>query len=203
MFFVKEVLKRILGNIDVGQRARKGHFLREIEKIDPSNKLLLDAGCGVGEYMFEIARRYPVKGLVGVEIQKEKIDFMNERTNKLGYDNLCGVCKDLSRDRLPPGKFDFCFCIDVLEHIENDKKVIANIFSSLRDKGLFLIHVPNLKVKRSFKEFRNYRQADHVRNGYDLEGLINLLDDSGFRILSTKYTIGHLVALNWEIEKKN
>ena len=73
MYYVKEALKRILGNIDVGQRARKGYFLKEINKFDLSNKLILDAGCGVGEYMFEIIRRYPVRELVGVEIQKKKL----------------------------------------------------------------------------------------------------------------------------------
>jgi len=202
MFYVKEALKRILGNIDVGHRARKGYFLKEINKFDLSNKLILDAGCGDGEYMFEIIRRYPVRELVGVEIQKEKVDFINKRLNKLNYNNVCTICKDLSRGRLPSSKFDFCFCIDVLEHIKNDKKVIANVFNSLRYGGLFLIHVPNSKAKRFFKEFRNYRQADHVRNGYDLEGLINLLEGLGFKILSTKYTTGQLVALNWEIEKK-
>ena len=202
MFYVKEVLKRILENIDVGQRARKGHFMREINKIDLSNKLILDAGCGVGEYMFEIVRRYPVKELVGVEVQKEKVDLINKRLNKLNYNNVCAICKDLSIDRLPSSKFDFCFCIDVLEHIKNDKQVIANVFNSLRDGGLFLIHVPNSKTKRFFKEFRNYHQGDHVRNGYDLEGLINLLEGSRFKILNINYTIGQLVALNWEIQKK-
>lgn len=203
MSYLEELSKRILVNIDIGPRVRKAHFLKLINKINISNKVILDAGCGVGEYMFDIIRKYPIKEIVGVEIQEKKVRYINKKIAALkNYNNIRVICGNLAQNRLQLNKFDFCYCIDVLEHILKDRQAITNIFYSLRDGGLFVIHVPNLKPKRFFKEFKNYHQDNHVRNGYEIKILINLLENSGFKIVNSRFTSGKLVELTWEIEKK-
>lgn len=40
------------------------------------------------------------------------------------------------------GRLYFAYSIDVLEHIENDKLALTNIYNALKKGGKFLIHVP-------------------------------------------------------------
>lgn len=71
--------------------------------------------------------------------------------------------------------FDFILCTEVIEHTVNDRKVFENINKILKIGGHLLISVPFTYV---------LHEAPHDYRRYTLYGLIKLLEDFDFKILS-------------------
>lgn len=114
--------------------------------------------------------------------------------NRLGTDYLTG---DLSRScdtvldatfiRFPDAQFDTILCSHVLEHVENDRAAMREIYRVLAPGGELVLQVPTTGQKETSEgsaiidpEERKFRLGTqgHVRNyGYDI---IVRLKDAGF-----------------------
>ena len=95
---------------------------------------------------------------------------------------------DITDLRLPDDTFSLLWCSHVLEHIENDRKAMAELFRVLRPSGLAVIMVPvygettyeNPEVKSPAERLKHFRQADHVRlYGVDIK---TRLQETGFKV---------------------
>jgi len=87
-----------------------------------------------------------------------------------------------------PHSFDVILCSHVLEHIENDKIGVKEIFRVLRDGGNALIQVP-YKRNASTVEFNETDKHGHVRM-YGRDDFISMLTNAGFRVKAeSKYNI--------------
>jgi SAM-dependent methyltransferase len=78
---------------------------------------------------------------------------------------------DLRDIKYPDGSFDVVLCSHVLEHIEEDRKAIAEIFRVLKKGGWALLQVPimgretdeDLNIRDPIERERRFGQHDHVR----------------------------------------
>jgi SAM-dependent methyltransferase len=78
---------------------------------------------------------------------------------------------DITEMRIPDRSFDFIYCSNVLEHVHDDRKAIAEMFRVLAPGGRALIQVPicegatreDPRVTRPEDRSRLFGQADHVR----------------------------------------
>jgi SAM-dependent methyltransferase len=195
---LKRFVKFFLGEVNVGKRARLGHFLKEIKKYDLEKSTILDAGCGDGEYVLILRKQYPKSIFEGIEFSLEKVIKL---TNRIRHFENVKIIHDSLVDFSVSEKYDFVYCIDVLEHIKEDKKVLKNLCAALKFSGILYIHVPKKIQNGFFKRFKDYLQDDHVRKGYELEELIYSLRENGLQILKAKFTMGRLVTFVWEIQK--
>lgn len=125
-----------VGDMSLKRRARKiieGLDLRKGDRI-------IDVGCGDGFYL-HILTKLPIKtNLLGFDFDKivlanagknlrpEKIKLVNGSATKIPF-------KDKS--------FDKVIMTEVLEHIEDDKKALAEVKRILKPGGILLITVPN------------------------------------------------------------
>ncbi len=126
-----------------------------------------------------------------------------------GIDYVCGDLEpgrgDLQLDvtRLPfdDGWFDVILCNHVLEHVQDDRRAMAELFRVLRAGGWAILQTPlNRKKQETFEDpsvtgpeerLRLYGQHDHVRiYGLDLYGR---LQDAGF-VLDLDYFARELPA---------
>jgi SAM-dependent methyltransferase len=197
---IRRSIKKVLGDIHAGQRIRKMHVFGEINKISPFKKVL-DAGSGGGDYILHLAKKYPDSFFEGVEI--DPIQYQKCLTEKqdLKLNNVNFILGDLT-EPVDSDKYDFAYSIDVLEHIENDKLALRNIYNALTTGGKFLIHVPLLE-EHIFQKIKNMpKQEDHVREGYNIDALLSKLTETGFQIKLMKYTFSRYKgALAWELWK--
>ncbi len=196
---MKDKLIEIFGNFDAGHRLRKGHIISEIRKLNPYKKTILDAGSGVGDYIFLFAKKYPRSQFVGVEMDSEKVKQCKLIQNRKNIRNIEFIHVNLE-NFFRPNRFDIIYSVDTLEHIANDDKVLINFYKSLRLSGILLLHVPNINQKRYFGKFKNWEQEDHVRNGYKKNELVDGLTKTGFVDIQVKFTCGCAGALAWEIQ---
>ena len=103
--------------------------------ITGNNLNILVAGVGGGMICEELT--LAGHNVAGIDISAVSCEYVNKR---LGVPVVEG---DLE-DPLPFSKdsFDIIIIADVLEHLHNDKKLLAEAFSRLRHKGMIIITAP-------------------------------------------------------------
>lgn len=161
-------------------------------KIKEEEKIF-DAGCGVGLYSLRMA--YKSAYVVGGDLS-----FLFRYAKKLGDDKLLMfidfILMDLNYIPIKSGTFDKIVCVDVLEHIPTDNKVVAEFSRILKENGEVLVHVPNLKrynrmnMKEKQRSLKLEKSYGHVRSGYTLNQLIYLFKKNSIQIYDYTYTFG-------------
>jgi 2-polyprenyl-3-methyl-5-hydroxy-6-metoxy-1,4-benzoquinol methylase len=109
-------------------------ILEEIVEQNGSVKIL-DVGCGSGFFMLMFGG-----GLTGLD-NAENVEVCKKR-------GLQAYSIDLEKDYFPfeNQSFDVAVCLEVLEHLENPKNVISEIFRVLTPNGYLLVSTPNNRV---------------------------------------------------------
>lgn len=98
---------------------------------------ILDYGCGPGN-MLDYLSKY---GMVyGIDYSEKAIEFCRLR----GYLNT--LAEKTLPIKFPNNHFDIITSIDVLEHIEDDSAVIAELFRLLKPGGLLFVTVPAFQI---------------------------------------------------------
>ncbi len=197
-----KVWYRLFGHDLMGLRIRSLHFKKMINQL-PYPRRILDAGSGEGCYSFYLASRFPQAQVVGVELDGDRIVNCNLILSKVAFPNLKFVQTDLLI-YAPPAQFDLICCIDVMEHIVDDKAVLQNLRSALQPNGVLLLHVPRRHQmnRHHFQGVWNpglKRQANHVRDEYTESEITHKLESTGFKIEERRYTFGWFGSLAREL----
>jgi SAM-dependent methyltransferase len=125
----------------------------------------------------------------------EYIDSFRHYASNCGIENVSCRQADLV-EYVPDSKFDLITAIDILEHIEEDVKVLKNFRRSLNKGGKLIITSPS-----NFDESAIFTE-EHVRAGYSKEEIISKLEKTGFRIVSFEYTYGKSGKIYWNLTLK-
>lgn len=118
--------------------------LRERFGADLGHLRLLDVGCGGGVLAEEFARLGCQ--VTGIDISAESLDVARAhvRTEGLSIDYRLGSATELQFDG---SSFEVVSCCDVLEHIPDWERVIAEVARVLVPGGLFLFDTINRTPK--------------------------------------------------------
>jgi 2-polyprenyl-3-methyl-5-hydroxy-6-metoxy-1,4-benzoquinol methylase len=104
------------------------------------SKTVLDAGCGNGALLSEIASRNPQAKLMGIELAQSRVD---EARRKLGphADVRCGSLTAT----LPfaPACTDIVLVTEVLEHLRDPVACLLNLKPLLKPGGHMIVTFPN------------------------------------------------------------
>ena len=150
-----------------------------------SGKNILDIGCGPGLYFDELMA-YSPKLYMATDYSENYIQVVKNMSKKRS--NCRTAVLDLTTDSIPDTitkqSFDYAVCLDVLEHIEDDKKALMNIKNIMVLTGtrkLFL-RVPALQCIYG----TNDEAIGHFRR-YSKETLKKLLSECSFKIDKIRY----------------
>ncbi len=142
---------------------------------DQRNQHALDAGCGRGYYTRLLLPRSAK--VTALDYNQTSIQALRRRLGHL--DNLSLHVG--SADNLPFAneQFDLVTHCEVLEHIHDDRQVVSELFRVLQPGGRLILSVPVPPAPID--------DSEHVREGYTLEQISQLLHDAGFEILRHQY----------------
>ena len=101
---------------------------------------VLDAGCGTG-YGTRLLADSGAAEVSGIDISGEALAAARARCETASF-----VEGDLSATRLPGGSFDLVTCFEVIEHLEEQEKVVAELSRLLAPDGILLVSSPNRDV---------------------------------------------------------
>lgn len=191
---------KVFGTWDLGSRIRMAFLRKTIKSHHLACSSILDAGCGIGAYLFYLAKKFPIAVIKGMDIRKNNINACRCIKSNLNMNNISFIVGDITQHH-DLGKYQLILCLDVLEHIEDDRKALNMLKFSLEKSGMLILHVPLQPQKRHFRRFASWYHPDHVREGYLEKDLDRLLVGSGFRIEKAYYTFGWFGSLAWEISE--
>jgi SAM-dependent methyltransferase len=163
-------------------------FLRRKEIILKMTKFsgsVLDIGCSTGAVCDELGR----EGLeaVGIDMSVPAVKLANIHVD----DGLFLVC-DGTELPFKEEHFEAVICADVLEHVENDWKMVQEISRVLEPGGIAVFTVPS--IYRTGISDNDLKWADiwgHVRVGYTVGDMVALSRKGGLRIIETKFFSCH------------
>jgi SAM-dependent methyltransferase len=108
---------------------------------------VLDVGCGAGQYVAEIARRYPRAAVVGTDLNPAAI----AEANAAGLPNVRFAVHDaresVPAELVPAGGFDVAVSWMVLLHLPDKAGALAHLAGVVRPGGALLLgNVPDRAV---------------------------------------------------------
>ncbi len=162
---------------------------------------LLDAGCGFGQYDRFILSKFKNVKVHSIDVKQ---DYLDDNRHYFRNDINKGRIQFYEADLLDftsETHFDFILCIDVLEHIEEDVKVMRNLHSSLKGGGNFLMHSPSHYSEEDADEDDSFVD-EHARPGYSKEEITTKLKSAGYDSVKPHYTYGFWGHLAWVLSVK-
>lgn len=185
---------------------RSWHIRRMIKQTgDPLDQKgewqLLDAGCGFGQYDRFILDRFNNVKVDSVDVKK---DYLLDNEHYFAEDVRRGRIRFYTADLLEfesDQAFDMAICIDVLEHIEQDVRVIKNISNQLKQGGYFLMHSPSHYSEEDGDEDDSF-VGEHARPGYSKEEISAKLKQAGLQPEKVHYTYGFWGHKAWVLSVK-
>jgi 2-polyprenyl-6-hydroxyphenyl methylase / 3-demethylubiquinone-9 3-methyltransferase len=152
---------------------------------------VLDIGCGGGLACEFLAKQEAI--VYGIDISCNSIKIAQEHAhqNQLMINYYCGTAENLPFEA---NQFDVILCCDVLEHINNWQKVIAEAHRVLKPKGIFLFDTINQTFKSKLimiwlleSILRRLPQGMHDWSKFiKLEEMYSIMQESGFREILIK-----------------
>jgi SAM-dependent methyltransferase len=152
----------------------------------------LDAGSGNGAFaMYAAQRGNRVTALSYIDEDQAKGE---RRAARIGLSDISFQVRDLRHlDRFAAelGQFDQVFCLEVIEHILDDRKLLRDLAAVTRPGGRLLLTTPHRDHVPFFGEvIEEVETGHHVRPGYTHEQMRTLLDEAGFRVVSGAFVNG-------------
>jgi 2-polyprenyl-3-methyl-5-hydroxy-6-metoxy-1,4-benzoquinol methylase len=114
------------------------HVRREIEPLLPEQATrILDVGCGAGATARWLKQRYPAAHVIGWEGNAALAPDLAANVDEARVVDLNGTLPD-------PGPIDLVLFLDVLEHLERPREVLAHVTASLPSQGTVIVSLPNV-----------------------------------------------------------
>lgn len=172
---------------------------RHAENLDTQkNWQLLDAGCGFGQYDRFVLSEFQSVRITAVDVKQDYLEDARNYFKSRSYgDRISFQQMDLLQPQLNQN-FDFVLCVDVLEHIEEDRKVIQNLADALKPGGYFLMHSPSIFAEEDAEGDETFVD-EHARTGYSKEEIREKLVSAGFNPVDVSYTYGEKGHRAWEL----
>ena len=152
-------------------RARNRLICWAVAPYLSGNASYCEIGCGTGYVLSGLARAFPAARLSASEIYAEALSFAASRVPSASF-------YQMDARRIPfAGEFDVIGSFDVLEHIEDDERVMAQMHRALVPKGRIIVTVP----QHPFMWSQQDEHACHVRR-YTAREIRSKLESAGFTV---------------------
>lgn len=137
---IQNKLEKLLAN--VGDMSLKRRARRIIKELDPQDgDRIVDLGCGTGYYLFLLSNLGIRLSLTGFDYDERAI---NEARGSIYGKDIKFITGNLHKVPFQDKSFDKAVMSEVLEHVENDEKVLQEVYRILKPDGVLVISVPSI-----------------------------------------------------------
>ncbi len=153
----------------------------------------LDAGSGSGAFALFAATRG--NEVVGVSFDRAANDRARRRAALIAVDTrtrfVDGDLRELRELARGWPPFRQAICLEVIEHLDDDEALIADLAALLEPGGRLLLTTPHERHRPFFGEHVSATEdGGHVRWGYSVERLRQLLAEAGLELVEHEVVSG-------------
>jgi len=139
----------------------------------PDHARILDAGCGSGRNMIELARHGTV---TGVELSDTSVELARARD---AGEVIAGSLLEMP---FPGDSFDLAVSLDVIEHLEDDLTALRELRRTVAPGGSLLLTVPAYQWLWSGHDVINHHHRRYTRRS-----LQTVAEQAGWQQVRTTY----------------
>lgn len=143
-----------------------------------NGKTVLDIAWGVGYGSRTLAEAGTLR-VDGVDISEDLISYAKCNYQMKNIPFLVGDISEYKTDEL----YDVITCFETIEHVEDYRRALSNLYSLLNNDGLLIISTPNRLITSPYAKSINDKPSNkfHVRE-FTIEEFESTLKDHGFLI---------------------
>ncbi len=163
-------------------------WLKKRLPVTRNGEKLIDIGCGSGA--FTIAAALRGYDAVGLSWDHRNQEVASSRAALLRCDRARFPIQDIRRlDAALEHRraYDVAICLENIEHVIDDRKLMRDIYAVLRPGGMLLLTTPNYFYRAITPSddgpFATVENGDHVRRGYTSAMLRELCRDANFSVI--------------------
>jgi SAM-dependent methyltransferase len=154
-----------------GRRTVLGHVIAGLDL--PASARILDAGCGSGRNMVDLARHGSV---IGVELSETSVALARARnTGEV-------VAGSVLQTPFADDSFDLAVTLDVIEHLQDDLAALRELRRTVAPGGTLLVTVPAYQWLWS-----GHDEINHHHRRYTRRSLQRVAQEAGWQQLRTTY----------------
>ena len=147
---------------------------------------VLEVGCGTGNTLRVLERECQPATVIGLDCHAEGLEIARKVVD-------CQLVEGDIRDIPLPGSFDLIAAFDVIEHLPDDRDVLASLRARLNGAGgKLLLTVPAYHCLWSYFD----EAACHCRR-YTARSLRTVLEQAGYRVESCSYFMAPIFPAVW------
>ncbi|HEX4188478.1 MAG TPA: methyltransferase domain-containing protein [Solirubrobacteraceae bacterium] len=154
----------------------------------------LDAGCGNGAFTIYAARSG--NAVLAASFSPRELEDARRRAEVLGIDGIDFRTLDLrevEREQASLGSFDQIICLETVEHLSDDQRLVTALAAMLNPGGQLLLTAPFDAHRPLWSEEPHpsgVEDGSHVRYGYSRERLRQLAESAGLDVTSEDFVSG-------------
>jgi tRNA (cmo5U34)-methyltransferase len=135
-------------NLETGQAAAMDAPLlldltsEAASRVTPHAKVLLDVGCGAGNFTLKILERLPNQEVTLVDLSRPMLDRAVQRVGRATPGQVTALQGDIRELSIGQERYDIICAAAVLHHLREEEEwqsVFAKLFAALRPGGSFWI----------------------------------------------------------------
>jgi SAM-dependent methyltransferase len=159
----------------------------------PNASSLLEVGCGTGGVLRALRRNRPAVAVTGSDIHWAGLQLARERNPDVSF--LQFDARELPFEH----EFDIVGAFDVLEHIEDDERVLRRIFTATRPGGGLVVMVPQHPSLWSWVD-----TISHHKRRYRRGELVQKISAAGFHVVRATSFMSLLLPLMllWRLRER-
>jgi len=175
-----------------GERSIAGYRLAEALVHLPQRGRLLEVGCGAGRYLRALRELRPELALVGCDVSRAALAALAASAPEI-------ETRPASGDAIPAAdaEFDAVLVIDVLEHVGDPERLLAEVHRVLSPGGVLHLHVPCEGDPRSLWRWLpgqagpaglKRRFGGHLHR-FRRDEILRRVEAAGFRVLRVRNSL--------------
>jgi len=131
------------------------------------NKTVLDLACGEGYGSFLLSQK--AKHVIGMDVSKQSVEHAQENYVRPHLEYRVGNAAQIE---LADGAVDAVVSFETIEHLSQQREMIAEFHRVLSPEGVLIISSPD---KKTYSDDRNYHNEFHVKELYreEFESLLS------------------------------
>jgi ubiquinone/menaquinone biosynthesis C-methylase UbiE len=172
--------------------ASRAHALRElVARFSGTSPLILEVGCSSGFLLSMMRERMPQAVVIGADYIRGPMEALAVSLKDVPLLQL-----DLVRCPLPSNSLDAVVMLNVLEHIEDDREALAQVYRILKPGGLVIIEAP-----AGPHLYDVYDKLLMHKRRYSRSELCGKITESGFNIMGRSH-LGFFLYPGFYLTKK-